>query len=201
MNVGFEWKVYAHDTPADLLDRLREFKFEIGPCEAVMIFDLSTAPAWISGPGNVAVQRIETLADVAIYQRVAEEAFGKNYSFTANELAEGLRNHSIEHQGYIAYYDDNPVSIARLYTHPQSEFAGLYGGATLPAWRGRGFYRRWLPLAQQMRWLAEQSICWLTRCPPVGPFLSEWVFNISPTPGLASGIPETMPSSCRTQEA
>ncbi|MDB5295009.1 MAG: acetyltransferase, partial [Phycisphaerales bacterium] len=29
----------------------------------------------------------------------------------------------------------------RLYTHPASAFAGLYGGGVRPAYRGRGFYR------------------------------------------------------------
>jgi hypothetical protein len=44
-------------------------------------------------------------------------------------------------RGYIAYADDQPVSIGRLYTHPDSIFGGLYGGGTLAAFRGRGFYR------------------------------------------------------------
>jgi len=43
--------------------------------------------------------------------------------------------------GLLAYDGDEPVSIGRLYTHPQSAFAGLYGGGTLATRRGRGFYR------------------------------------------------------------
>ena len=56
-------------------------------------------------------------------------------------LVDGLRAGSTEHQGYVAYADGQPVSIGRLYTHPDSVFGGLYGGATLQAYRGRGFYR------------------------------------------------------------
>src|SRR3954465_11918380 len=37
LNAPFEWKLYAHDTPPDLMDRLRHHGLEIGPVEAVLI--------------------------------------------------------------------------------------------------------------------------------------------------------------------
>src|SRR4051812_38688496 len=40
LNASFEWKVFSHDSPPDLMDRLQSRGFVIGPCEAVMIFDL-----------------------------------------------------------------------------------------------------------------------------------------------------------------
>ena len=39
-----------------------------------------------------------------------------------------------EHQGLI-------VSAGRLEPVPDTEFAGIWGGATLKEWRGRGIYR------------------------------------------------------------
>jgi GNAT superfamily N-acetyltransferase len=33
------------------------------------------------------------------------------------------------------------ISTARLEFEPGTEFAGLWGGSTLAAWRGRGIYR------------------------------------------------------------
>src|SRR3954471_9808207 len=50
LNAPFEWKLYAHDTPPDLLDRLRTHGLEIGPVEAVLILDLTHPPAWIFEP-------------------------------------------------------------------------------------------------------------------------------------------------------
>jgi hypothetical protein len=47
LNAPFEWKLYAHDTPLDLLDRLRNYGLDIGPVEAVLILDLTNPPAWI----------------------------------------------------------------------------------------------------------------------------------------------------------
>ena len=85
--------------------------------------------------------RIERIDQIDDYRRVAEEVFEKNYDFTTNQLTRALRTGCQEHRGYVAYAKGKPVSIGRLYTHPDSLFAGLYGGGTLRSHRGRGFYR------------------------------------------------------------
>ncbi len=41
----------------------------------------------------------------------------------------------------VAMADDMPVCGARMELHPGTEFASLWGGGTVPAWRGRGIYR------------------------------------------------------------
>lgn len=138
-NVPFEWKLYTHDRPSDLLDRLKSHGLEAGPREAVMVYDLAAAAV----PQNMdgVVRRITTLEQIEDYRLVAEEALGKEYSFTCNELATAIKNGSTQHLGYVAYDGPEPVSIGRLYTHPLSMFGGLYGGTTRPAYRRRGFYR------------------------------------------------------------
>ena len=137
----FEWKLYAHDKPDDLLSRLRRRGFEIGPREAFMVFDLSNRAEWIHDSVDPAVIRVEREDQIADYRRVAEAVFDKDYAFTYGELAEAIRAGSTDHVGYIAYDGREPVSVGRLYTHPQSWFAGLYGGGTLSSHRGKGFYR------------------------------------------------------------
>ena len=42
---------------------------------------------------------------------------------------------------YVAYCAGEPVSAARLEMPRAGEFAGLYGGGTVPKHRGRGIYR------------------------------------------------------------
>src|SRR3954471_13214639 len=49
LGVGFEWKVYAHDAPAGVLDSLRRHGFDVGPREAVLVYDLTRPPVWL-GP-------------------------------------------------------------------------------------------------------------------------------------------------------
>ncbi len=41
----------------------------------------------------------------------------------------------------IAMAGDEPVSAARTEFLPGTQFAGLWGGGTLPQWRKRGIYR------------------------------------------------------------
>ncbi|MDB5174650.1 MAG: acetyltransferase [Phycisphaerales bacterium] len=141
LNVEVEWKAYAHDTPPDLLDRLSRQGFEIGPLEAVLVLDLQSPPAWMNERPAVSVLRIARPEEIILFRTAAEIIFGKNYEFTSNELAEALRVGSTQHLAYVAMDGDTPVSIGRLYTHPDSAFGGLYGGGTLPTHRGRGLYR------------------------------------------------------------
>lgn len=139
LGVECEWKVFAHDTPGDLKERLRRAGFEVGPLEAVMVFDLRDAAEWMgAGEEVVRVDRAEQVAD---FRRVAEAVFQKDYSYTANQLLEALAVGSMNPRGYVAYADGTAASIGRLYTHPASWFGGLYGGGTLAEFRGRGLYR------------------------------------------------------------
>ena len=136
---SFEWKVYSHDPLPDLRERLERAGLAIGPLEAVLVYDLSSPPAWPADP-NITVRRVETMTDVETYSAVSAAIFGKSFTFEA-ELGESVRTGSTQIRGYIAYAGDEPVSIGRLYTNLHSWFGGLYGGGTIAAHRGRGFYR------------------------------------------------------------
>lgn len=138
----FEWKVYSHDRPADLRERLARHGFEIGPCEAVLVLDLSSPPPWIAETDMSGVRRIDRPEDLPLFKSAAGAVFGKDYSFTTRELAAAIEAGRSDHRGYVAMHAGQPVSVARLYKHPQSIFGGLYGGGTLPEFRGRGFYRQ-----------------------------------------------------------
>lgn len=140
LGVEVEWKVYAHDKPADLLDRLSRHGFEIGPHETVLVLDLHDQPAWMHEPANEVI-RVENPDQVDLFRKAATEIFEKDYHFTANELLAGIRSGSSNHIGYIAPGGNIAASIGRLYTNPQSVFGGLYGGGTLKTHRGRGLYR------------------------------------------------------------
>jgi len=140
LGVGFEWKVFSHDRPPDLTERLARRGFEIGPREAVLVYELSRPAAWAT-QGAVDVMRVDRPADVPIFRRAAETIFAKDYSPTSAELTAAIEAGSFQHRAYVAMADGRAVSIGRLYTHPDSAFAGLYGGGTLAAYRGRGLYR------------------------------------------------------------
>ena len=141
LGAPFEWKVYAHDRPADLRDRLSRAGFDVGPMEAVLVLDLQRPPEWVGRPSLHEVVRVERPEQVELFRAAAEEIFGKDYGLTAGQLLAGIAARSTQHVGYLAMEAGAAVSIGRLYTHPDSHFGGLYGGGTRSAFRGRGLYR------------------------------------------------------------
>jgi hypothetical protein len=123
-----------------LVSRLQRHGLVADPIEAVMVYDLSEGPLCCASNSCV-VRRIERPDQIEHYRHVAEETLGKDYSFTCGQLADGLARGSTQHLGYVAYEANQPAAIGRLYTHPLSAFAGLYGGTTAQNYRRRGFYR------------------------------------------------------------
>lgn len=142
LRTGVEWAVYAHDSPPDLLRRLERHGFEVGPREAVVVLDSRRRPGWLGSPCPHRVERVQTAEELSAFADAAEQIFGTDQSPVLRELQARLAEGSTEHIAYLAYDPAGAVaSVARLYTHPRSQFAGLYGGGTLEGHRGRGLYR------------------------------------------------------------
>ncbi len=134
-----EWKVYGHDRPADLGQRLAAAGFEPEEPETLMIYDLGGGLPPGGVQAGIVIRRIldaEGLAELIAVQR---EAFGGDRREMAEALARRLGDPALGL--YVAYANQVPVAAARLEMPPGRSFAGLWGGATLPAYRGRGIYR------------------------------------------------------------
>jgi hypothetical protein len=141
LGAQFEWKLYSHDTPGDMLMRLQRHGFDIGQREAVLVYELANQPEWINDGNRKNVIRIERLDQIPIYRNLIGEELDEFHEMIIADLTDAIRSGSTHHRTYIAYDGSTPVSSGRLYTHPDSWFAGLYGGGTLPAFRRRGHYR------------------------------------------------------------
>ena len=50
LNRDFEWKVYSHDEPPDLLSQLRNRAFRVGEEESLMFSDLRELPPTLMAP-------------------------------------------------------------------------------------------------------------------------------------------------------
>lgn len=136
-----EWKVYRHDSPPDLLERVERHGFTPGPPETVLVLDLQNHPGWIDATPTHSVMRIENSEHVNVYRRSAEAIFGKDHGSTAGELLSAITKGSMRHRGYLVMEGKTAVSLGRLSIDVGSVFAGLYGGGTLEHYRHRGFYR------------------------------------------------------------
>lgn len=135
----FEWKLYDYDTPADLRDRLVAHGFAPEDPEALLALDLQTAPAELLAPPKHAVQRITDPELVPEVLSVQDEVWGWDPEL-ARMLAGVMRLIPDDLSVYAVYDGDLPVSSAWIDFTEASPFCGMWGGATLPAYRGRGIY-------------------------------------------------------------
>jgi GNAT superfamily N-acetyltransferase len=137
----FEWKLYSYDRPPDLPARLLAAGFVPEGEEALMIAETSQLTAGPQPPPGVRLVEVFGDAGVRLLTEVSERVFGDDRSRQRATLAAQVREAPHTVAMVVAMAGDEPVSSARIEFPPDADFAGLWGGGTLPPWRGRGIYR------------------------------------------------------------
>lgn len=140
-NLGyeFEWKVYDHDCPADLRERLTRRGFVIEELAALMILDMDLAPAF-PDPEEVSVRRVKDEAGIQAIMRMEEAIWNEDHSELATRLWQDINTDPMSLSIFASYDGDTLASAAWIYYHPPTKFASLWGGSTLPEHRGKGHY-------------------------------------------------------------
>ncbi|QFP77815.1 GNAT family N-acetyltransferase [Deinococcus sp. AJ005] len=140
---SFEWKTRGHDTPADLPERLSAQGFEAEETETVMLGEARLLGQPVPLPDGVTLRRIDNqpdpYPDVVRAARAQELAFGQ--AFGTDDLMRRIEQGEGRVELWVAETAQEMVCVGRLEVIPDTEFAGLWGGGTLPEWRGRGIYR------------------------------------------------------------
>jgi GNAT superfamily N-acetyltransferase len=131
-----EWKLYGHD-PEGLAERLLAAGLVPEDEETVLVAEAAAIP-----PTEV---EVATATDA--YVDLAAQVFGRRFGLPRNAVA------------VVALVDGVAVSGGRVDLEPGKDFAGLYGGVTLPAFRGRGLYRA--TVAARARIAREHGYRWL----------------------------------------
>ncbi|WP_030441961.1 GNAT family N-acetyltransferase [Actinoplanes subtropicus] len=136
-----EWKTRGHDHAPGLHDALLANGFTKGDQESIMIGEASSLAVDVPLPDGVTLRTVTEERDVRAMSAMADEIFGDPISDdTANALLRRLsRNDGMEL--WVAEANGHFISAGRLEPVPGTTFAGLWGGATRPEWRGRGIYR------------------------------------------------------------
>jgi hypothetical protein len=145
----FEWKLYDYDRPADLKDRLASQGLEVGEAEAIMVLPLEDAGQLLVQPIAPAVRRITKLAGIADVVTVHQQVWEEPPSSLGPYLEQTLKQDPERMSIYVAYVDDQPASAAWVYFPPRGQFASLWGGSTLSAFRHRGLYTSLLAVRAQ----------------------------------------------------
>lgn len=140
----FEWKTRGHDAPADLAARLVAAGLSPDPEETVMIGEASALAVPVPLPAGVVLRRLDPGSttftdDVHRMAAMQSSAFGGGPD--ADDLTSRLLQPGDLAAAWVAEADGQVVCAGRLEIVPGTSFAGLWGGATLEAWRGHGIYR------------------------------------------------------------
>jgi GNAT superfamily N-acetyltransferase len=132
-----EWKAFSHDRPADLVERLEDRGFVPDEQEAIVVLDLHAAPAemFAAQPG---VRRIRDPDELQTIRALKAEIEGGEDR--TERLAWEMRQTPEELSVYVADVDGVAAACGWVRFPPNTAFASLWGGATLPALRGRGLY-------------------------------------------------------------
>jgi GNAT superfamily N-acetyltransferase len=197
-----EWKVYAHDQPADLRERLVACGFEAEEPEALMLLDLEETLRWETAhrgkdkdalqktpprtgvdrdvsawPKGVTVRRLESASQLEDVRRIEEAVWKEDFGWVTESLATDLLVPGYL-SVYTAYVDGQPACAGWIYFHPNSQFAGLWGGSTVPEHRERGLYSALL--AARVQEAAERGYRFLTidASPMSRPIVARYGFRL-----------------------
>ena len=138
---GVEWKTRGHDEPADLPSRLRAAGFVPEAQETVLIGLTAQMAASPVVPEGVALRAVTADADMRRIAEMESAVWGQDWGWLADDLTGRIAATPDDIAVLAAEADGDVVSAAWLVFRPGTDFASLWGGSTLPRWRGRGIYR------------------------------------------------------------
>ena len=150
-----EWKYYSHDGP-ELRERLLAAGLVPEDEETVVVAEAASIPP---PPADV-----ELREDLAAFKELAAQIFGRSYDIDANAVP------------VVAYVDGKPVSAGRVDLDPDVEFAGLFGGVTMPEYRGRGLYRATVARRAELARKAGYRFLYVDALPTSRPILERLGF-------------------------
>ncbi|MFD9741301.1 GNAT family N-acetyltransferase [Umezawaea sp. NPDC059074] len=134
----WEWKHYSYDSPADLPARLTAAGFIPEPSETLLVAEIADLRLDSTPPEGVELVPVVDQAGADALVAVHDEVFGGHHA-AVGELVLGSDPATLT--AVVAMAGETPVSAARVEFHHGTEFASLWGGGTLPQWRGRGVFR------------------------------------------------------------
>ncbi|MBG6054070.1 hypothetical protein IWX81_000460 [Salinibacterium sp. CAN_S4] len=136
-----EWKTRAHDAAPGLGQALLDNGFVADDTETIMIGDADALATEVPLPDGITLRTVVTESDVRAMSAMQDEVFGDPVS---EEMAVALLNRMARRDGmqlWVAESGGIMVSAGRLEPVPDTQFAGIWGGATRADWRGRGIYK------------------------------------------------------------
>ena len=137
----WEWKHYSYDLPADLPQRLIAAGFTPEPTETLLVADIADLPLVVSPPEGIELVDVVDAAGIAALVGVHDAVFGDDNAALGRSLLARLGDAPPTVAAVVAVAGTGAVSAGRVEFHEGTDFASIWGGGTLPEWRGRGIFR------------------------------------------------------------
>jgi hypothetical protein len=136
-----EWKTRGHDDAPGLHEALVNHGFREQETESIMMGETAGLVRDVPLPDGVSLRQVTTEPDVRAMAAMQDEAFGDPLQ---PHVADALLRRLARDDGmelWVAEHEGRMVSAGRLEPVEGTDVAGIWGGSTLTAWRGRGIYR------------------------------------------------------------
>ena len=140
----FEWKYHGHDLPPDLPERLRAAGFVPEEKETVVIGRVDAVAAEPALPEGVVIREVLETEDFARIARLEASVWSPDDNPDHSWVDDLAAERAADPEGlrlFLAEAGDLAVCAGWVRFPSGTEFVTFWGGATLPAWRGRGIYR------------------------------------------------------------
>ncbi|MDX6532341.1 MAG: hypothetical protein QOF68_85 [Gaiellales bacterium] len=138
----FEWKFHSHDRPPFLEEQLLAAGFVAEELETVVIAETAALADGGRAPLGVVLREVCDRIDFERIGEVEAAAWGHGgESWYPDTLEQELAADPAGLVIFVAEADGVVVSTGWVRFPSGTDFATFWGGATLPAWRGRGIYR------------------------------------------------------------
>jgi GNAT superfamily N-acetyltransferase len=138
---SWEWKYYSYDQPADLPGRLAAAGLAAEPAETLLVAEIAQLDLDVRPPAGVELVPVTGADGAAAVVRVHDEVFGGDHATVGAAITAALPAQPRPVQAVVAQAGGVAISAGRVDFPDGSDFASLWGGGTLPAWRGRGVFR------------------------------------------------------------
>ena len=139
----FEWKLHGHDRPEDLSQRLRAAGFVPEETETIVIAPVADIAGEMRLPEGVTLREVTSRADLERIAALEQAVWGdENQQTWLVDMLESERAADPDALTVVvAESGATVVCAAWIRFERGTEFATLWGGATLLEWRRRGIYR------------------------------------------------------------
>jgi hypothetical protein len=138
---GVEWKLRAHDLPADLPEHLVAAGFVAEEPSTVLLGFAEEVAAEPVLPDGVVLRRVSEADDLRRIADHQSEVWGFDCSWVAAHLLAQVSADPAQITILVAEAGEQLACTAWSVYQPGTDFVALLGGTTLPHWRGRGLYR------------------------------------------------------------